>query len=63
MKCQRCEANANRGERYCAACRKAVLAEMKESGYLGPNPRIGGGYRDRDAQENTRETSRGKEQG
>lgn len=63
MKCSRCEAKAVKGERFCKACRKAVLAEMKEAGYLGPNPRIGGGYRAGDAQENTRETKHGSGHG
>lgn len=33
--CQRCNDHpVVKGERYCSLCKKTVLAEMKESGYL-----------------------------
>jgi len=33
--CERCnEAEAKPGERYCAPCKRAVKAEMKQAGYL-----------------------------
>lgn len=44
--CERCKVaprKIGRGghpERYCKDCRKIVLREMAESGYLTPKPRI-----------------------
>lgn len=61
--CERCSVQpAIRKERYCKACRKVVLQEMKEAGFLtrAPGP---GSYRAGDARENTRETKFGKEHG
>lgn len=37
--CERCKKDvALPRERYCKACRKAVLAELRENGYLTPRP-------------------------
>lgn len=58
--CQRCEtANAVAGEKFCRECRKAVVAEMKETGYLKRVPRKSGLGRDFDTRENTYETKHG----
>lgn len=32
--CERCNGEALSGERFCKDCRKAVLDEMKNAGYL-----------------------------
>lgn len=58
--CQRCEnANAVAGEKFCRECRKAVVAEMKEVGFLERVPRKSGLGRDFDSRENTYETKHG----
>ncbi len=33
-KCEKCDANAERGGRFCGPHRKEVLAELRASGYL-----------------------------
>lgn len=40
-KCDRCDEDAIQGGRYCKSCKRQVMAEMREAGYLGYNPRIG----------------------
>ncbi len=61
--CDRCQVqSAMRGERFCKQCKKEVLAELKESGYLTRGV-YGGRFRGTDARENTRETKYGKDQG
>ena len=58
--CQRCEtANAVADEKFCRECRKAVMAEMKEAGYLDRVPQKSGLGRDFDSRENTYETKHG----
>ena len=58
--CQRCmTANAVAGEKFCRECRKAVVAEMKEAGFLKQAPRKSGLGRDLDSRENTYETKHG----
>lgn len=32
--CSRCDAIAVAGEKYCKGCRKAVLKELRDSGYI-----------------------------
>jgi hypothetical protein len=60
--CERChEQVAVKGERFCAECRKAVLAELNES-YLTKSPRYRGAwdrYRTSEQRENERETKYG----
>lgn len=57
--CVRCAAFPKvKGERYCALCRKKVLAEMKASGYLTPLPWMGRN-RGTEYKENIRETKYG----
>lgn len=57
--CERCQNEAIRGERFCNECKKKVLAEMKEAGYLTQTPFAP--YRTADQQENTRETKFGRD--
>jgi hypothetical protein len=60
--CERCKAaTAVRNEKYCKACRKTVLAELKESGYLTACPvgRWSGSGRGPEAREDVRETKFG----
>jgi len=47
------------GELYCRRCRKAILAELKDAGFLTrvPKPK----YRPPESQENTWETKFGKD--
>lgn len=59
--CERCNVEkANSGERYCKACRKAVLAELQEAGYL-TSRQFGhaGGNRSQEMKEATYETKHG----
>lgn len=62
--CEHCSDLAISGERYCKECKKAVLAELKASGYLET-----GGYgrkgsrRTTDMKEVTRETKYGTHHG
>ena len=60
--CTRCPENAVTGERYCKHCRKQVLSELREAGYLGPKPiaRIGQG-RTNEQRESTLETKFGRD--
>jgi hypothetical protein len=55
-----CDNKAIKEERYCKACKKIKLAEMKESGYLASRPtgHIGQG-RTSDMKEVQRETKSG----
>jgi hypothetical protein len=59
-KCERCSAVAKRGEKYCKECRKQVLSEMQEAGYLttGYYGHVGMG-RTSEQKENTYETKHG----
>jgi hypothetical protein len=59
--CERCKEEWTvKPDRFCKKCKKAVLAELKAAGYLGPAPRQGPGkYRDQDSKENERETRYG----
>jgi hypothetical protein len=52
---------ANRGEKYCRKCRKMILEELREAGYLQYVPHRH--ERTQDQKELTRETKRGTEQG
>ncbi len=58
--CERCSETAIRGQRYCKECRKAILREMDETGYL---QRGGCGHigmsRTSEQKENTYETKHG----
>ena len=58
--CERCGNPSNPGERYCKQCRKQVLAELADAGYLGPKPQghIGSG-RTTEQREVTRDTKFG----
>ena len=38
MKCEQCNNERDGKYRFCKRCRKIVMAEMKESGYLQPQP-------------------------
>lgn len=48
-----------RRERYCASCRKAILREMDDAGYLAPRLAPSGCKRASTAMENENETLRG----
>lgn len=59
--CERCRTSkATSGERYCRSCRKAVLAELQEAGYL-TSRQYGhvGSNRPQEAKEATYETKHG----
>ena len=59
MICQRCEAaTALPKERFCKPCRKLVLAELKDAGFLAPRLRRGT-MRSGEMKEITRETKFG----
>ena len=61
--CARCGAAAAKsGELYCITCRKAVLADLRKSGYLTPR-QIGhpGQGRTGEQRENVAETKFGKD--
>jgi predicted amidophosphoribosyltransferase len=57
--CERCGQPAKRGEKYCPECRKVILQEMRDSGYLRFIPTKAYKYRSSDSMENTRETKYG----
>jgi hypothetical protein len=61
--CKRCQAaEAMRSERYCALCRKEVLRELNEVGYL--TPRVfgyPGSQRTHEMKEDQHETRRGRD--
>jgi len=59
--CERCKADeALKGEKFCKACKKDVLREMRESGYLRyASPGHVGCNRTAEAKEITRETKFG----
>lgn len=61
--CERCDEDAVNGERYCKACRKVVMAEMKEAGYLKSVPLLWGNIhtstRTREQAEDTHQTKHG----
>lgn len=59
-RCERCPAQAILGGRYCKNCKKAVLAELKNAGYLGPRL-YHGSFRTADQKEDLRETKFGKD--
>ena len=63
--CERCDAApAVQGEKYCKACRKQVLSELKEAGYLSHAPnRRNMTFRGAEARENTTETKHGSGHG
>ena len=59
-KCERCgNPTVKRDERYCKECRKDVLAELREAGYLAPILPPSGISRTPDQRENTYETKHG----
>jgi hypothetical protein len=61
--CERCSsAPAQKSERFCKACRKKVIQELKDAGYLKNAP-VGhvGQNRGNDQRENRQETSAGDE--
>jgi hypothetical protein len=53
-----CGKEAVAGERYCRQCKKLVLKEMEQAGYLERRP-ARSPTRDKEARENTRETKFG----
>lgn len=56
--CQRCKRrDAVAGERFCPACRSALLREMRNSGYLTPQVRAE--VRPASAREDVRQTRDG----
>jgi len=61
--CERCKADeALKGEKFCKACKKRVIAEMRESGYLRYVSRAHTGCnRTAEAREITQETKFGKD--
>ena len=60
--CERCTVkSAVEGNRYCGDCRKLVIKEMREAGYLGPVP-YQYSKRTRDHKEDTRETKHGRDE-
>jgi len=63
MKCERCDEDTKKGERYCKECRKGVLSEMKEAGYLQSVPLFWGkihtSTRTSEQAENTYQTKHG----
>jgi hypothetical protein len=62
--CERCKVSeAKCGEKYCKVCRKLVLAEMAESGYLQKTSWGHGTGRAAEAKENTYETKHGSGHG
>jgi hypothetical protein len=54
-----CQAQAVIGQRLCKECKKALLKELEEAGYLQPRPR-GGRFRTSDMRENVHETKHGR---
>ena len=59
-KCERCDTDCVRGNRYCSRCRKEVLAELQVAGYLAYAPRtLAPQWRSDDYKEITRETKFG----
>lgn len=58
--CERCKEGITfaKDERYCVKCRKQVLAELKEAGYLTHAPRHGS-YRGPGSAEDIHATKRG----
>lgn len=64
-RCERCSNLSIPKQRFCNECRKQLLLEMKEKGYLTPAPiynKFSGGwnkYRSQDEKENINETKRG----
>lgn len=64
MLCERCQMRpklVEKGNRFCSVCKKQVLAELRQSGYLSALPQ-GSFFRSSDARENTRETKFGHDQ-
>lgn len=60
MPCERCASQVRiKGSRYCKECKKVVLAELKEQGYL--TREAFRKYREPDARENVRETKFGRD--
>ena len=59
--CEKCgQREAVKKEKYCKDCKKAVLAEMKEAGYLTPKAwGHAGQNRPAEAKEKTYETKHG----
>ena len=62
--CERCRQAppVSTSDRYCKNCKKQVLAELKESGYLTSRPR-GKAYRGSEMREDTFETRHGSGHG
>jgi len=63
MLCKRCNVNPPRAnELYCKECRKAVLAELREAGYLVFQPwGFTGAHRTAEQREDIRETKYGRD--
>lgn len=60
MNCERCnEKPAVKKEKYCKACRKIVLDELYEAGYLTPRVCIGWSNRGPEKREAIRDTKYG----
>lgn len=63
-KCQLCDFDAVKGERYCKACKQAVLRKLKHDGYLQANQYgYSGQSRTSDMKENISDTKHGTGQG
>jgi hypothetical protein len=56
--CERCNALAKSGYKFCPECRKKQLREMQEAGYLAPKV-YSHSNRTRDMKENRHETQYG----
>ena len=48
-RCKKCgKGGISETNLYCRTCEKVVIQELKECGYLGPNPRLGFNSRTKD---------------
>lgn len=62
MNCENCTSLRVNGERFCKGCKKALLSEMKNKGYLTKAPTyFGGAYRSGDKCEDTNATKYGND--
>jgi predicted amidophosphoribosyltransferase len=61
-KCERCGSEAVSNLRYCKDCKKQVLKELRDCGYLEPKPfGHAGDKRPPEARENRYETKNGRD--
>ncbi len=61
-KCERCPSEALQGQRFCKGCKKIVLTELRDTGYLTFVPQRSGQSRTQDHKELTHETKYGTRQ-